>query len=1445
MSKNGNGHDGRGGDGHVASKNKGLNLKGSHGDDVLTGGLLDDKLDGKKGNDLLDGGAGNDRVEGGKGNDRVVYDMAENLGAGFADIGTRDVYDGGKGTDTLVLELTHGEFLLSSVQKDIAAFQAFLAGGGHRHGHDGFEFSSFDLRVTNFEALQIVFVNTAPTAVADAAATDEESALTIDVLANDSDSDHLDVIALQSAGASTHGASVSVSAGSISYNPGSALQWLAEGQVETDSFAYTIVDLGGLTATASVNVAVTGVNDAPIIVSAVAAGAVAEAAEPNEGGTHSALGSIGFFDIDKIDTHTASATAQGTDYRGSFMAELDNGLDTVAWSFSVEDSALDDLAQGETLTQRYEVAIDDGRAGVRQTVEITLTGTNDAPDAADDAHAMDEDTSAIIDVLANDGDVDGDGLTLSALGAAQNGVAALNGDGTVKYTPNANFFGSDSFTYTVSDGNGGSDTATVSVTVADVPEAGKATVADEIAPGTELTYYMRAEGATDWIELRSFSLGIEQTSVLGGGGAGAGKAVFHDVHAVMAAGSGPAKLFQSALAGKHLQSVEIEAYRQGAKGEELVDEYKFTDVLLTSQQVSGSFGEAHSVSFEYGHFGHTYVEQDEKGGVGSKTSMVWDVAANTADGAAPAAKADAIKGEQESPVGGELEFYLRIEGVNAPGEWLQIDAYSLAITNSGGIVGGGGGAGVINLLELNSTLGSSSELIKLTDFLASGNHIKSAEIEVYSAGGKEALRIVDEFKFTDVQLTSLSSSNATANVLSFDYAKLEYGHQTYDETGQEDTFVGHDPSAGAAKAPLADEVAFGADLDYYLRTDGTDWIELHSFSFSIAHLGSSGGGGAGKAQFSSMAAQMSTGSGPAQLFHDAVAGSHLQFVEIEAYRAGDKGQELVDEFKLEDVLISSQQVIGAGGTVQALSFDYAKFGHTHVEQDEKGIATESGITWDLATGTQSGTGPAANPDAVKGAREDQVGGDLQYFLRIDGVNAPGEWLSIDSYSLGLSNPSAAVGGGGGAGLVLLQDVSVTLGSSAELVKLTELLAGGNHIKSVELEAYRTGGEGLRLVDEFRFSDVQLTSLGSANATDDSVSFNFTKIEYGHQLYDESGKDGGFVGYDPAPDAAKAPLADEVPFGANLTYFMRAEGETDWVELEGFSFGITHAGSTAGGGAGKAVFSDVTAQMVTGSGPADLFKSALAGEHIKSIEIEAYSNGVEPQLVDEFKFTDVLLTSQQVSGAGATFHSISFNYGQIGHTHVTQDAKGGAGTETGTSWDVVLGTKGGAIPAANADAIKGEQEVAVGSQLEYYLRVDGVGDGNEWLHIGSYNLGLTNPAGISSGGGGGAGKVVLQDLSVSLGMSSPLVELAQALAAGKHFKFAEVEAYRIAEGERQIVDEFKFTDVLVSSWQMADVTHNALAFDFAGIGYGHAIYDGKGAADGFAGDHMPDADLGFF
>ena len=106
------------------------------------------------------------------------------------------------------------------------------------------------------------------------------------------------------------------------------------------------------------------------------------------------------------------------------------------------------------------------RTGTLTVAGRTVTINQDAgPIATNDTATTDEDTPVDINVLVNDSDPDGDTLNINSVTQGANGAVSINANKTLHYAPASNFFGSDSFTYTIDDGHGGQATATVNVTV--------------------------------------------------------------------------------------------------------------------------------------------------------------------------------------------------------------------------------------------------------------------------------------------------------------------------------------------------------------------------------------------------------------------------------------------------------------------------------------------------------------------------------------------------------------------------------------------------------------------------------------------------------------------------------------------------------------------------------------------------------------------------------------------------------------------------------------------------------------------------------------------------------------------------------------------------------------------------------------------------------------------
>ncbi|MCP4305772.1 MAG: tandem-95 repeat protein, partial [bacterium] len=110
------------------------------------------------------------------------------------------------------------------------------------------------------------------------------------------------------------------------------------------------------------------------------------------------------------------------------------------------------------------VTASDGIDGVSDTFELTVTAVNDDPSAVDDSTNAENGGAVIVMVaaslLANDTDVENDTLSILSVQDAVQGSVALNANGDVEFTPNAGYFGSASFTYTVTDGTA-QNTATV------------------------------------------------------------------------------------------------------------------------------------------------------------------------------------------------------------------------------------------------------------------------------------------------------------------------------------------------------------------------------------------------------------------------------------------------------------------------------------------------------------------------------------------------------------------------------------------------------------------------------------------------------------------------------------------------------------------------------------------------------------------------------------------------------------------------------------------------------------------------------------------------------------------------------------------------------------------------------------------------------------------------
>lgn len=488
-------------------------INAGDGTNTVISGAGNDRITTGSGTDTVDAGRGNDVVNSGGGNDVILHRIAEN-------VGSIDQYDGSSGQDTLRLDLSSAEWTRSDVQADVAAFLA------RANPAASFRFNSTKLTVVNIERLE-VFVegvqltnpaNEAVSAVADSIiVTEDTPASSLNLLLNDNVPDRAASVTLL--GTSTLGTATlvtslagAVQTATLSFTPSPGLQRLAQGQSVSETLQYRVQDINGDFSIANVKITITGTNDLPVITAEDLAGAITELGSPT--GTLRDSGTVSFSDVDLSDVHLVSAigTPVGSTL-GSLSAIKDSdttGSGTggqLTWTYSVAASAVEFLASGQTRLESFTLTLSDGNGGViTKQVDVTITGTNDAPTISVGTQAVGalaEDAAATLTAagtIAFD-DVDlSDAHTVNVVAGVGNQlVGALvlgavtespsTAGGTVGWTYSVansavQYLASgqtqtETFVVTVADGQGGSVQQTVSVTISGTNDA------PTIAAGTQ------------------------------------------------------------------------------------------------------------------------------------------------------------------------------------------------------------------------------------------------------------------------------------------------------------------------------------------------------------------------------------------------------------------------------------------------------------------------------------------------------------------------------------------------------------------------------------------------------------------------------------------------------------------------------------------------------------------------------------------------------------------------------------------------------------------------------------------------------------------------------------------------------------------------------------------------------------------------------------------------
>ncbi len=369
---------------------------------------------------------------------------------------------------TAVFSPTHGNVSLQTGADGFA--EVVFNPEANFHGTASFSYTVTDqygLSSVATTTLRIAAVNDAPVTRDETAAGDEDTTLRFtaaSLLANDSDADSAvdgDVLRITRVGSAQHGQVFLAPDGTVSFVPD--LNYNGPAQFSYwvgDREATQILRGEGYETQGTMRLTVLPVNDLPVVTGETIANDEDIVLTINP-----ALLLANDTDVDSATNgQTLTISAVGNAQHGSIALLADGTL-----QFTPERDYFG--AAG------FSYTVSDGAGGlVTGQVVVNLAPINDAPLLVGETIAFDEDTIQTISqasLLANDSDVDNphSDLRIVAVGNATHGTIGLNPDGSIRFAPDADYFGLAGFTYTVSDGVGGFSVGTATLDIAPVNDA--------------------------------------------------------------------------------------------------------------------------------------------------------------------------------------------------------------------------------------------------------------------------------------------------------------------------------------------------------------------------------------------------------------------------------------------------------------------------------------------------------------------------------------------------------------------------------------------------------------------------------------------------------------------------------------------------------------------------------------------------------------------------------------------------------------------------------------------------------------------------------------------------------------------------------------------------------------------------------------------------------------
>jgi type VI secretion system Hcp family effector len=872
-----------------------------------------------------------------------------------------------------------------------------------------------------------------------------------------------------------------------------------------------------------------------------------------------------------------------------------------------------------------------------------------------------------------------------------------------------------------------------------------------VGPASNTQYFLKINGVDgesqdakhqDQIDVLSFGWGGDATAVTLGGGGGAGKTQFHEMHFVSQVSKASPKIMDLMAKGLHVTEAKFTAVKSGKDQSEFFT-IDLDDLLVSSYQVKSTGGGQllEEFTLNFSDFELAYSPQKADGSLdtpvkaASKNVFIEDFG--------PEQQSLLDTGDIGT---GAMDVFLKVDGVDGEtadskhkGE-IDVLSYSWGGDAVGGsLSGGGGGAGKTTLQELHVVSRLSKASPQIMQKVASGQHITQADLAFRRAGKdqQEFLRIdLDDVLIGGYQVTTARDGTLVEEyTLSFAKAQLAYSPQKDDGTlDAAIKFQEQGLSVEQFNLPehslIQTGYALPAGAQYFLNVTGIpgestnskqkDAIDILAFSWGEDGTSDTlgGGGGAGKTVFHEAHFVAPVSKASPKLMDALAKGMHIPDAVFHGLHGIDQMEFI--EVKLTDIIVSSYQVVMGqhGQLVEEFTLNYANAFVEYTPQDEAGKSLPPVKFQALNVSTKD-----FKPEQRSLLHSNvETTSNVDAFLTVDGVQGEStsskhkDAIDVLSFSWGGDGTATSFGGGGGAGKSTLQEFHVLTRLSKATPSLLDLMDDGRHVKGADLFIHRSGGDQQEFY-KVKLEDLLVSSYQVTTAQDGTLleeyTFNYAKagLEYSPQKGDgtlDAAVKFNEVGLGVEQFApVQGGILDTAPIAplAGLDMFLDIDGiqgessgskHENQIEIESFSWGGDAVGSTLGGGgasAGQTRYQELHFVTHTSKATPPVLDRLMKGQHIPGAELAVVRSGGDQQEFLKIKLVDVIISSYKVTTGidGRLVEEFTLAFGRS-TVFGAPIADAGGPYEVGDGQTVTLDGGGSSDPDQDSDSLTYEWDL---------------------------------------------------------------------------------------------------------------------------------------------------------